>query len=400
MKVPNQDRRLNRLIDDLKEKHHCHTIILYGSRARGDHTDISDYDIIAIRDEGQMERDCRVFEGAFLDAFIYSVADLEKADEFILRIKDGIVLCQKGDVGENILAHINGMIAKGPTPIPSWEKQVIITWHDKMFDRATKGDIEGNFRRVWQLYDLLESYFKLRDRWYLGPKEAFAWLNDNDKIIYDLFDNVLKNPTDLRIIRKLINQITLSEQIIDITVKNNSLSFDPSKIQLDSKINIRLMIHGDVPEIVTAFKNIGWNKPVALFQGYLEEQKNKERFVWCAYKNNNFAGYVTLNLNSRYLPFREQNIPEINDLNVLQQYRSKGIGTQLLDVAEKKAASFGNKVGIGVGLYPDYGAAQKLYVKRGYIPDGKGATYQYHNTLPGKDYCLDDDLNLWFIKEM
>jgi hypothetical protein len=29
-------------------------------------------------------------------------------------------------------------------------------------------------------------------------------------------------------------------------------------------------------------------------------------------------------------------------------------------------------VGIGVGLYLDYGVAQTMYVKRGYIPDGKG----------------------------
>ncbi len=61
-------------------------------------------------------------------------------------------------------------------------------------------------------------------------------------------------------------------------------------------------------------------------------------------------------------------------------------------------------VGIGVGLYAGedggYGAAQRLYVKRGYIPDGKGVTYNYHPTTPGNNYSLDDDLILWFTKKL
>ena len=40
-------------------------------------------------------------------------------------------------------------------------------------------------------------------------------------------------------------------------------------------------------------------------------------------------------------------------------------------------------VGIGVGLYPDYGSAQRLYIKRGYLPDGHGATYNYESNMGG-----------------
>jgi hypothetical protein len=38
-------------------------------------------------------------------------------------------------------------------------------------------------------------------------------------------------------------------------------------------------------------------------------------------------------------------------------------------------------VGLGVGLYPDYGTAQRMYVRRGYLPDGRGVIYynvRYH----------------------
>ncbi|MBS0287558.1 MAG: nucleotidyltransferase domain-containing protein [Proteobacteria bacterium] len=208
--MPLKDPRLQRIINNLIDKHHCHTLILYGSRARNEHTDVSDYDLIAIRDKGADERDCRTFEDAFLDVFIYSEASIKNPDETFLRVKDGIIICQKDDIGDKLLNRIREIIKKGPTPIPEWEKQVIITWHDKMFQRASKGDIEGNFRRVWQIYDLLESYFKLRNRWYFGPKEAFVWLKDNDIDTYELFDNVLKAPTDLNNIKKLIERVKIT----------------------------------------------------------------------------------------------------------------------------------------------------------------------------------------------
>jgi hypothetical protein len=76
----------------------------------------------------------------------------------------------------------------------------------------------------------------------------------------------------------------------------------------------------------------------------------------------------------------------------------------LLDIAEKEAATKSEVVGIGVGLYAGedggYGSAQRLYVKRGYIPDGKGVTYNYQHTIPGNSYPLDDDLVLWFTKKL
>jgi hypothetical protein len=35
-----------------------------------------------------------------------------------------------------------------------------------------------------------------------------------------------------------------------------------------------------------------------------------------------------------------------------------------------------NRVGLGVELCADYGPAQMLYIKKGYIPDGNGVTYK------------------------
>src|SRR5580700_10370596 len=57
-----------------------------------------------------------------------------------------------------------------------------------------------------------------------------------------------------------------------------------------------------------------------------------------------------------------------------------------------------DQIEIGVGLYRDYGPAQKLYFQLGYAPDGNGITYRGQPTIPGQTYTLDDDLILWLVK--
>lgn len=191
------------LIDDYK----CHTIILYGSRARGDQTNQSDYDIVALRAEGELERDCRFVDGFYLDIFIYSEDIVQHPDNYLIRIKDGIVLQQKDSLGDLLLQKINTIYKAGPTPTPEWEKHEINQWIMKMFQRAKQDDIEGHFRRHWLLHDLLECYFKLRDRWYLGPKESFKWLRENDSVTYTAFDIALKSYADFDAMEKLLNRV-------------------------------------------------------------------------------------------------------------------------------------------------------------------------------------------------
>lgn len=102
---------------------------------------------------------------------------------------------------------------------------------------------------------------------------------------------------------------------------------------------------------------------------------------------------------SAYQPFQKMNIPEIMDLNVLPAFRKQGIGSLLIARAEEEAFKQYNMIGIGVGLYADYGQALKIYIDRGYKPDGRGVTYNYQMVKPGDNVCLDDDLILWFNKK-
>lgn len=170
------------------------------------------------------------------------------------------------------------------------------------------------------------------------------------------------------------------------------------------EIVIRPLLKSDIAMMAEAFKLIGWEKPGSLFESYLSESEKNERKVWVAFLDKRFVGYVTLKWDSLYLGFKVGDIPEVMDLNVLPEARKMGIGSLLLESAEKEASTKSDMVGIGVGLYAGedggYGPAQRLYVKRGYIPDGKGLTYGYKQTIPYERYVLDDDLVLWFTKKL
>jgi GNAT superfamily N-acetyltransferase len=95
-----------------------------------------------------------------------------------------------------------------------------------------------------------------------------------------------------------------------------------------------------------------------------------------------------------------ETIPEISDFNVLPSYRKRGIGSALMDAAEAKVAERFAVVGIGVGLYPDYGQAQRMYVRRGYLPDGRGLIYDGRQVPPMETIRNDDSATLMFTKRL
>jgi len=103
---------------------------------------------------------------------------------------------------------------------------------------------------------------------------------------------------------------------------------------------------------------------------------------------------------SPHEPFARRRIPEIADLNVMPDSRRRGAATALLDVAEEFISRSSDLAGIGVGLYDDYGPAQRLYTGRGYVLDGTGA-WSGKNQLRGGDVVTaDDDLVLYLTKRV
>ena len=166
-------------------------------------------------------------------------------------------------------------------------------------------------------------------------------------------------------------------------------------------MELRLLEQRDVQPIVAAFREIGWShKRPALYQRYLSEQDEGRRTVLVALAGGEFLGYLTVDWRPVYPPFRQSGIPEIADFNVLPPFRRRGIGTRLMDEAERRIAERSPVVGIGFGLTPNYGAAQRMYVMRGYVPDGKGMRNNDRYVRPGDNVTADDGLVIFLTKRL
>lgn len=112
------------------------------------------------------------------------------------------------------------------------------------------------------------------------------------------------------------------------------------------------------------------------------------------------AGYVSVYPYCMWGAFGGNGYAEIVDFNVLEKFRRNGVGTALLDIAEKIAAEYSDTVYLGVGLHSGYGSAQRLYVKRGYVPDGSGVWYGGKVCNPYSACVNDDDLILYMSKKL
>ena len=166
------------------------------------------------------------------------------------------------------------------------------------------------------------------------------------------------------------------------------------------KILIRPLAREDCETITAAFESQNWKKPVSLFERYLAECSSGERTILIAELDGQFAGYVTIDWRPEYPVFKEQSIPEIADFNVLKKFQSQGVGTRLMESAEQLISERSDRAGIRVGLTADYGNAQRLYVKRGYIPDGHGISQRGKFLIYGDAVTVDDDLTIGFTKSL
>lgn len=169
---------------------------------------------------------------------------------------------------------------------------------------------------------------------------------------------------------------------------------------LNIACRIRPFEEGDVCRLFEAFTEHGWHKSLETFRGYLDDQRRGVRACYVAEVDGAVAGYCTLLWESKYQPFETAGVPEISDLNVLPPYRNNGVGSALLGAAEEHAGNRGRVVGLGVGLYADYGAAQRLYVRRGYLPDGRGVMYDNRPVEPGQAIPVDDDATLMLTRTL
>jgi len=168
----------------------------------------------------------------------------------------------------------------------------------------------------------------------------------------------------------------------------------------DEHLVIRDFTADDIDAIVKGEQEQGWWVTPETFLERISDRDEGKCIALAAEYDGEPVGYVNLYPDAKWGAFGGQGLPEIVDLAVLEKCRRKGIANRLLDTAETLAKNYADKVYLGVGLHSGYGSAQRIYIKRGYLPDGSGVWYNGEVCPQYENCCNDDDLILYLSKDL
>lgn len=191
------DPILKSIVRELKEKYRCHTIVLYGSRARGSVSPTSDYDVVGVRRRGAKTRIAKKQMGFYWDVFVYPERQLRKLGGEQMNWRDGKILYQEGTYGSKLLRRLRALFRRPFKPEPQYEIDILKVWAQKELDRCKAKDIQGLYRRAEFQNALIEHYFVVRKKRFSGPKAGFAWLEKNDLPVFKSILRSLKHPGNL-----------------------------------------------------------------------------------------------------------------------------------------------------------------------------------------------------------
>ena len=169
----------------------------------------------------------------------------------------------------------------------------------------------------------------------------------------------------------------------------------------DDELTIRNMEEADARIFTDEETAQGWHPDISKYWTRLRDQAEGKCASLTAVYQGHPAGYVNVYFTGLGGAFSGKGLPEIVDFGVLVKYRRRGIGSKLMDAAEQIAGQYADTVWLGVGLHNGYGSAQRMYIKRGYIPDGTGVWYrgkpceQYETEIAN-----DDELVLFLSKQL
>lgn len=200
---------LSDIAAEIAERHGCHAVLLYGSRARGDHGADSDHDLFALRDAGPSLHEVYTWRGAALDVFVESDAAVagEPAPE-LLRLHGAVILRDEQGRGAALLGRVAEAYARGPEPVGAAEVATLRAWTDKMLARLEDPDpVLAGLRRAELLTQLIEIRHSLRGRRWSGLKEGVAWLRAHDRDVYDAYRDAVAPQAAATQLRRLVKRV-------------------------------------------------------------------------------------------------------------------------------------------------------------------------------------------------
>ena len=162
-------------VEYLVNTYHPRSLLVYGSFARGDWDEYSDFDCMVIVDEKSVKHDDTLISGVQLDCFVFTAEETAEEDPepFLPAYDAEILIDDDAD-----------------------EKAFIISWIRKTMKRMQKDDDEGNYRAIAFLWESLTEYCLLRDLFYFGSKTTIQYLLTNDMEGYKLFHKAIKLKTN------------------------------------------------------------------------------------------------------------------------------------------------------------------------------------------------------------
>jgi GNAT superfamily N-acetyltransferase len=138
-------------------------------------------------------------------------------------------------------------------------------------------------------------------------------------------------------------------------------------------IDIRTLGEGDLA-LLECHLNFDWGQPNKHRQRFIKQQNGEVTYL-VAWHDKLPVGHVLAKwagTSDEPMGSVLKDCPNLEDLFVHPDYRSREIGAQLLDAGENLARQRGyTQIGLGVAI--DNRRAQSLYIRRGYKDAGFGA---------------------------
>lgn len=283
----------------------------------------------------------------------------------------------------------------GSTPDVDWnigEFFIVSKFQGKGVGSYVAEQVFSQFPGVWETSQIPENTAAIK-----------FWNKVVSRYSHGQFEKTLKTVPTPKPHPMIILKFTSQERVKDHDIDDSIMGLELKKNEGIEDLLIRPMYPNDIAKIVSRY-SFPWSTPEetkALWDTYYREQQDHIRTVAILEKDEEILGYGSLLRKPECPFFAEKNVPEINAIWIDEDHRRKGLGTSLIKWLENLASYEGyNQIGIGVGLYGDYGPAQKLYFQLGYAPDGNGITYKGQPAVAGQTYLLDDDLLLWLSKAL
>jgi len=167
-----------------------------------------------------------------------------------------------------------------------------------------------------------------------------------------------------------------------------------------STLTFRVVQPHEIAQVKQEVKGAFFSGDEATIDENFEDHENGASTTILGYEAGRLVGIVTIRWHSHYPLFRERQIPLIQNIEIRYEDRGRGIGNQMLERTEQEIAKRSPVAGLVVGITEDYGPAQRLYAKRGYVPDGCGVCHRFTPLQNGDVVTVDHDLLLWLTKDV